>query len=366
MEQTNAVIRIAEIVGNAVTGGVPSQVVNLVRHMDHDRFVCDFYTYGPSRYDEEIRSWGGEVYYIPRMTRPLSAVSALKPLLKQGRYDIVHSHMTSLSVVPLYAARRAKVGVRIAHAHSSTHPGERTAWIKNTLKHFAPWYATHLAACSRSSALWMYGPKKGENATIIRNAVDLARFNPSVAPDPALLEWADGAKLIGSVGRMVYQKNVPFLVDAFAYLTTLRSDVKLVLVGDGETRKEVERRILAYDVGDRVKILDEIPEIERYIKAFDLFALPSLYEGLPLVVMEAQALGVPVLASDQVTEEADMGGVTYFPLDSSRQWGDEMNEMLEKAHPVDCLATMRSRGYDMAEEGRRLEAYYLDCLGGAR
>lgn len=366
MEQANQVIRIAEIVGNAVTGGVPSQVVNLVRHMDHDRFVCDFYTYGPSRYDEEIRSWGGEVYYIPKMTRPWAAVPPLKRLLKQGRYDIVHSHMTALSVVPLYAAKRAKVGVRIAHAHSSTHPDEKTAWIKNTLKRFAPLYATHLAACSRSSALWMYGAKKGEKATVIRNAVDLERFAPTVTPDPALLEWSGGSRLVGMVGRMVFQKNVPFLVDAFAYLTTLDHEVKLVLVGDGDTRREVERRILAYDLADKVKILEETPHIQRYIKAFDLFALPSLYEGLPLVVMEAQAMGVPVLASDQVTEEADMGGVTFFPLDSSRQWGDKMYELLSHPTPVDCRATMRERGFDMAEEGKRLEGYYLDCIGGGK
>ncbi len=362
MERDNKVIRIAQIVGNAVTGGVPSQVVNLVRHMDHERFVSDFYTYGPSRYDEEIRSMGGQVFYVPRMTRPFSSLRALKRLLNAGDYDIVHSHMTALSVVPLFAAKRAKIGVRICHGHSTTHPGEKVAWIKNILKHFAPLYATHLAACSRSAALWLYGDKKGNKVHVIRNAVDLDRFRPTVTPDPVLAKQVEGYKVIGNVGRMVYQKNIPFLVDAFAYLTTKRQDVKLVLVGDGAEREEVERRIAAYDLGDKVIVLDETPAIERYYSLFDLFALPSRYEGLPLVVMEAQAVGVPCLASDLVTEEADMGGVTYLSIDSLRDWGDKMDEMLSHTFRPDCRETIRERGFDMVEEGKRLEKYYLAAI----
>ena len=363
MQANDKVIRIAEIVGNSVTGGVPSQVVNLVRHLDHDRFVCDFFTYGPSRYDEEIRLMGGEVYYVPSMKNPLKAIPALTKLLRGGRYDIAHSHMTALSVVPLLAAKRAHIGVRICHGHSTTHPSERTAWIKNILKHFAGLYATHLAACGRWAATWLYGDKKGAKATIIRNAVDLTRFSPSVEPDPQLVAQTTGCKVIGGVGRMVYQKNVPFLVDAFAYLTTLVKDVKLVLVGDGAEREEVVRRIEAYGLQDKVLLLPEVAQVERYLKVFDLLALPSFYEGLPLVVMEAQAMGVKALVSDQVTTEADMGGVTYLPIDSAKEWGAKMAAMLAEPAIPSCASVMRERGFDMDEEGKRLERFYLSCLG---
>lgn len=362
-------IKIAEIVGNATTGGVISCVLNFYRHIDRSRFQFDFYSYGPSKYDEEIKALGGNVFYVPKAIRPLSHVAKLKNLLKDGDYDIVHAHLTTLSVVSLFAAKLAGAKYRVCHSHSTTRRGEATKIVKDCLRPFSKTFATHTAGCSEYSIRWLYGEKTAKTSFLLHNAIDLDRFMPNT-------ELRDRTRktlgisddfVFGTVGRFVYQKNYQFLIDAFALYCQTNDKGKLLLVGDGDERQSIVKKIEKYGIKDRVLLLDEVSDVQKYYSAFDAFVLPSRYEGLPLVAVEAQAMNLPCILSKEITQEVDVGGIySFLSIDSPRVWADEMQKLYSE-HPVYSVHDSLVGGsFDIDNETKRLENFYEDIVGAQK
>lgn len=359
-------IKIAQVVGASNTGGVISCVLNFYRNVDRDLFQFDFYTYGPSRHDKEILDLGGRVFYIPNVLSFFKSVSAMKSHFKKENYYAVHAHLTSLSFVPLLAAKRAGVKNRICHAHSTSHKSEKVWIVKNSLKHISKLYPTRLAGCSKLSNRWLYGKKKGEEAFLLRNAIDLDRFYPDTERRAQMKEklGLSGKKVIGCVCRFEFQKNIPFLIDAFALLAKKKENTHLVLVGGGSEEEVITKKIERYGLTERVHILRETQSVENYFAAFDLFVLPSRFEGLPLVAVEAQAMGIPCLLSDLITDEVDITGKCEFiSIDSLRLWTEKMNVMLRSAEFYDETAKIKNAGYDIKLESKRLEKFYQSLNG---
>ncbi len=356
-------IKIAQVIGNARYGGVINCVLNFYRNIDRDKFVFHFYTFGPSPYDEDIERLGGKVIYVPNVLSVFKSVKDLKKHFAEENYYAVHSHMTTLNVVPLYAARRARVGRRISHAHSTTHKSEKVYIVKTVLKHFSKLFPTHLAGCSRKACVWLYGKRRGQEAFVLKNAIDTNRFAPITEEKAAKLKsecGIAGKKVIGSVGRFEYQKNQAFLVDAYARLAERRDDVVLVFAGGGRLRNELEAQIENLGLRDKVIIFDYQKQAEDYFGLFDLFVLPSRYEGLPLVAIEAQSMGLPCLLSDKITAETDVTGkVKFLPVDDEKLWADEMENMLDNCIRYDASESVAEHGYDITAEAKVLENYYL-------
>lgn len=253
----------------------------------------------------------------------------------------------------LSAAKKARVPVRICHAHSSAHKSEGLGYLaKCFLKPFAVKNATHLAGCSKLSNKWLYGKKRGEQAFLLRNAVDLNRFSPNK-------RLQHEGKIVGFVGRFVFQKNLEFLITAFSHLLKLRRDVKLVLVGDGKQKEKLQGLAQKLAAG-KVEFHPETPAIEQWYKKFDVFAMTSRFEGLPLVAVEAQCCGTPCLLSDKITKEADIGGnVRFLPLGDAKLWARTMNELLEASQ---IIAAPEDFGYDISTEASRLLEYYQSIV----
>lgn len=360
-----AKLLIAQVVGNATSGGVPQCVMNFWRVCDHDRFCFHFYTYGPSVLDDEIRALGGEVFYIDHLTKPWRSFKQLAAHFARERYDIVHAHNTTLSCVVLAAAKKAKIPVRICHAHSTTSKHEKTAIVKYALRPFAPLWATHLAGCSEFSNRWLYGKKKGPHAFVLHNAIDCERFAASDDTRQTIraqLGLADSF-VVGHVGRWVYQKNIPFLLDYFADFATVCPQAKLVMVGSGNLENYAKERAAQLGIEDRLVMVSETERPQDYFNAFDVFALPSNYEGLPLVVVEAQAVGVPCLVSQAVTKEVDLTDhVRFLPLDKAA-WAQETLQLYKEPKRYRDLEAVAQGGYDIREEVRRLQAFYEKCVG---
>lgn len=243
-------IRIAHIVGKMMNGGVEAVVMNYYRHIDRSRIQFDFIVDEDSTYipREEIESLGGRVFIVPPYQRLNKYISALSNLFKENHYKIVHSHINTLSVFPLYAAKKAGVPVRIAHNHSTAAPGE---WKKNILKYtlrpFAKVYATHYAACSRYAGEWLFGRRSMERGevTIFNNAIDLDKFkyNENVRNEVRKELGLEGKFVIGHVGRFCYQKNQEFLIDVFEEVYKQNPDAVLILIGDGPDRKKIEEKV---------------------------------------------------------------------------------------------------------------------------
>ena len=358
-------IKIAQIVGNATTGGVISCVLNFYRHIDRTRFAFDFYSYGPSKFDEEIKALGGNVFYVPKAIRPLSHLLKLKKLLKEGGYDIVHAHLTTLSVVSLLAAKQAKVKLRVCHSHSTTHRGEPTKIIKDCLRPFSKTFATHTAGCSEYSIRWLYGKETAKKSFLLHNAIDLEKFTPNAELRERTRRTlgVENDFVFGSIGRFVYQKNYKFLIDAFALYAHDNPHGKLLLVGDGDEKDAIMKRIADYDLKERVIILNEISDVQKYYSAFDGFLLPSRYEGLPLVAVEAQAMNVPCILSKEITHEADVGGIYCFlDISSAKTWADAMQQLFVEHPTYDVHDSLIGSNFDIANETHRLEEFYQNLV----
>lgn len=357
-------IKIAQVIGNAKVGGVINCVMNYFRNIDTSKVQFDFYTYGPSPFDEEIKARGGRVFYFPSVFAFFKCVRFLRKSFKREQYDVVHAHMTSLSFVGLLAAKQAGVKHRICHAHSTTNKEEGFVhFVKSCLKHISTWFATDLAGCSRLSIGWLYGKKAAKKAYLMRNAIDLDKFDVTDEEKRELKAHygLENCRVIGHIGRFEFQKNIPFLVKAFAILCKSRDDVRLMLVGGGKEFENVKKLVYTLKIEDKVLFMTEKRNVQEYYALFDVFALPSRFEGLPLVAIEAQAMGIPCLLSDCITKEADVTGhVEYLPILSANYWANEISRVLDENLSYDGRKAVAAAGYDIVEESKKLLEYYTE------
>ena len=243
-------VRVAQVVGKMNNAGVEAVVMNYYRHIDRSKIQFDFIVDEDSTYipREEIESLDGRVYTVPPYQKLGKYISALKNLFKENHYKIVHSHINTLSVFPLYAAKKAGVPVRIAHSHSTAAPGEwKKDIVKYMLRPFAKVYATHYAACSKYAGEWLFGQKSMERGevSIFNNAIDLGKFkyDEKVRNEVRKEIGLEGKFVIGHVGRFCYQKNQEFLIDVFEEIYKRNPDAVLILVGDGPDRKKIEEKV---------------------------------------------------------------------------------------------------------------------------
>lgn len=328
-------IRVAQVIGKMLGGGVESVVMNYYRHIDRSKVQFDFLVDADSTLvpREEIESLGGRVFEIPSYQRVLEYQKALVSLLERGEWQIVHSHINALSVFPLRAAKKAGVPVLIAHSHSTSGKGEYVKnAVKAVLKTQANRYPTHRFACSEFAGEWLFG--KGADFEVVYNAIDLQRFSFNAearAKARADLGLVGVQLAVGHVGRFMPQKNHAFLIDAFEQVARRREDAVLLLVGSGEAEARVESSVAERGFGDRVRFLGQRTDMPDLYSAFDAFVLPSLYEGLGLVGVEAQRAGLPCLLSDQITREVDVTGECKFlPIDDPQVWADAICGLSER------------------------------------
>ena len=304
-------IIVAQIMGKWVGGGVESVIMNYYRHLDHSKVQFDFICDEDSTripYDE-IKKLGGRVFLVPKYQNLSKYLKALEKLFKENQYRIVHSNINTLSVFPLYAAKKAGVPIRISHSHSTSNPKEwKRNLIKNILRPFSKRYATDYFACSEVAGRYLFGNKafdRGE-VKIIHNAIDVEKFKfDEVARKKLRKEFGikDSTVVIGHVGRFVQQKNHTFLVDVFNEYHKKNLDSKLLLVGSGPLEDEIKKKVERLGFKDSVLFLGQRDDINKLYSVMDIFCLPSLYEGLPVVGVEAQAAGLPTIFSNRISEE---------------------------------------------------------------
>ena len=357
-------IRVAQIVGKMNGGGVEAVVMNYYRHIDRSKVQFDFLIDSDSSLvpREEIESLGGRVFEIPPYQHVIEYQRELQRLFKEEGWKIVHSHINALSVFPLRAAKKAGVPVRIAHSHSTSGKGEHAKnALKAVLKTQSNRYPTHRFACSRFAGEWLFG--KAADFEVIYNAIDLDffRFNEEVrAQTRADLGLIDDQFVVGHVGRFTAQKNHVFLINIFSEVAKRRDDVVLLLVGSGEDGASVKSMVDKLGLSDRVKFLGQRSDVNRLYQAFDAFLLPSLYEGLCLVGVEAQVSGLPCLLSDTITREVDVTSKCKFmPINDSSIWVDAISSLTRVASEA---RSEQSKGsfdnYDICTQSQKLTYKY--------
>lgn len=358
-------IRVAHVMGKMVGGGVEQVVMNYYRHIDRSHVQFDFIVDSDSTLvpREEIESLGGRVFIIPPYQHVIAYQKALVALFREQGWEIVHSHVNALSVLPLRAAKKVGVPIRIAHSHSTAGKGEHIKnAMKSALKAFSNVYPTHRFACGKLAGDWLFGAHAPYE--IVRNAIDLDRFsfNDSVRESKRLeLGISDSTLAVGHVGRFMPQKNHAFLIEAFSILHSKRSDSVLLLAGEGELRKQTESKVKDAGLESCVRFLGQRSDVSELYQALDMFALPSLYEGLCVVGVEAQRAGLPCVFSNTITREISLTGNTVFlPIDSAEAWAEAMDRDAG-SRSVDSSAFAE---YDINSAAKRLECRYLELIGG--
>ena len=358
-------VRVLHIVTNMDRGGLETMLMNYYRHMDREKIQFDFLEHRRDRaaYDDEIESLGGRIFRLPRLN-PLSSdyFHALNAFFAaHPEYRIVHSHLDCMSAYPLCAAKNAKVPVRIAHAHSTSQDRNWKLVFKLISKKLISLYTTDLFACSADAGEWMFGTK---DVHILPDAIDIERyaFNLLIRNQTKKALGLDDAFVIGHVGRFSAVKNHSFLTDVFAQIKRQEPNSKLLLVGAGSEMQAVQQKVKALGLGADVIFTGVRNDVANLMQAMDVFVFPSLYEGLGIVLIEAQAAGLPCVVSDTIPREAYLTDlITAEKLSSSvEKWAEKI--LKKRDFPrTDRRDEIAAHGFDITTEVVKLQEFYINA-----
>lgn len=355
-------IRVLQCVNDMHRAGLETMLMNYFRHMDRDQVTFDFLTHRPwkSDYDDEILSLGGKVYYAPRLLPQNypAYFRYMKDFFREHpEYRIVHSHIDAMSYLPLAAAKRAGIPVRIAHSHNTSIDPDFKYLLKMFFRNRLNSVATDCLACGTEAGQFLF---KGKPFTVIPNAIDtsLFRFDEAIRKKVRSELQVDDSFVIGCVGRLTYQKNLPFLLDIFREIAQANSDSILLIIGGGEDEESLRKTAMEYGISGRVRFLGVRDDVNQLYQAMDVFAMPSRYEGLPVVGVEAQVSGLPCFFSANITRELQLSDHAFFlPIDQTGEWVKQIlnirDQSISREMPEKCLRM------DIMHAKDALQEYYI-------
>ena len=360
--------RILQVLGSLKVGGAESRMMDVYRRIDKTQFEFDFLIFVNEEqpFEAEVRSLGGNVYKLqtPSLRKMIGVLREIRAVIREGHYDAVHAHVSYFSGLVMLAAEKEGIRVRITHARTSN--SKRTGLTtklaffigKTLIMH----HATKLLAVSQPAGKYLYGNMQ---YTILPNAIDIDKFlNPDLNRLLHIREQFNlpkNAFIIGHVGRFDSMKNHSFLLDWFSDYSQSNEDAVLVLVGDGPLRQEMEQKARRLGIDKHVRFTGIVEEVQYVMHLFSAFAFPSLFEGLPGSVLEAQAAGVPVVMSKYVTLEVDMGLNMVKQCDLEKtQWSRSITEFRGFKKPsAEAIESAFSRKhYSLNDEIKTLSLIY--------
>lgn len=359
-------IRVLHAVNNMHRAGLETMLMNYYRKIDKSKIQFDFLTHRnfKSDYDDEIVALGGKVFYAPRLV-PQNYIKYLKFMdqffKNHTEYSIIHSHIDAMGYLPLYAAKRAKIPFRIAHSHSTSIDLDSKYLIKQFFRHKITSVATHFLACGNEAGKFLF-PKN--EFTVIPNAIDSHkyRFNTEIRLSKREELGIYNEFVVGHVGRFTQAKNHSFIIKFFLDFVKVEPNSILVLVGIGEKMQETIDLVSNYCIQGKVLFLGNRSDVNELYQVMDVFILPSLYEGVPLVGVEAQFSGLPCVFSDRVPNEVMFSEkcMTLSIDSNSDEWISTIIK-LKNNSMVERKSTYNSR-FDIEIAKERIQKYYQDLL----
>lgn len=365
-EHCVAPLRVLHAVQSLGTGGVGMLLYNYFMGMDHSKIAFDFMVHFPEAGLAEhlLEKEGSRMFHLPALKHVIRVFFQTRRVIRQGHYRIVHIHHTRHSFVQLLAAWTCGVKVRIAHSHDALVPRGIHRFTYAFYAWLTSMFSTHWFACGEMAGRYVFG--KGIHSPrfrLVRNAVfvDRFRFAPEKRAAIRARYHLDDCFVLMHVGRLMTQKNHKRLIAIFDAVQKRNPVARLLLLGDGVLAPDIRKQVEELDLGDKVLFIGQTPDVQDFLQAADVFVLPSLHEGFPIVLVEAQASGLPCVSSTSVTPEANLAGmVKSIPLSESNDtWADAVCS----AHNPDRASfaeKIRLAGYDMPCEAKKLEAWYLE------
>lgn len=363
-------IRILHVIGIMNRGGAETMIMNLYRNIDREKIQFDFVQNGNSgaAYDDEIIALGGKIYHCPRYRgkNHFAYAKWWKDFFEQhqSEYPVVHGHIGSTAAIYLSVAK--KYGAyTIAHSHSA---GIGSGMYR-LFAYPTRYIADHFFACSQDAAISRYGRKIGDDkkrCQTLNNAIDTRKFvfDPKIRGQiRKTLYIGENTLVIGHVGRFTDAKNHDFLLDIFERLHQQMPDSVLLLVGDGELRPQIEATIAQKHLESAVIMTGVQPDVWNYYQAMDVFLMPSLYEGLPVSLVEAQTAGLPCCVSTNVPRETAITDLVQF-----RSLGDDAEHWAHwalaqaKTNRQNMRDAICAAGYDISTTAQWLEDFYMKVV----
>jgi len=368
-------IRMLHIAASMSPSGIGNFIMNAYRSVDRTKVQFDFVVceHREVSFDEEIAQMGGRVFYVTRKSvNPWKNFNEIRRIVKKEHYDYVFRHTDVATVaLDLFAARLGGAKKRIAHSHSTS---AKKIWIHKLFRPFLNAVCTERFACSQDAGVWMYGGRK--KFRVIMNGIDIPQFvyQPQVREDMRK-EFGIGADtlVLGHVGNYMPVKNHAFMIELFSKVQEKHPDSRLMLVGDGALREQMEDQIAKLSLSDKVILTGVRHDIPKLLQAMDVFLFPSFYEGMPIALVEAQTAGLPCVISDVITEDVCVTEqITRLPLEAGADaWAEAVCAAVEtsvtdmseckngqaelKKERMDCGARIAEAGFDV----RRLGEVYV-------
>lgn len=364
-------IRVLHVLHSMNRGGAENALMNYYRNIDREKVQFDFLLTDHDKclFEDEIISLGGRVFRVPSLliNNPFPYLKAVKALIRtHPEYHIVHSHTSSKSVFPLWISKSCGVPVRCSHSHNSKTESGITGIIRDALKPLLKLVATDWLSCGEQAAVWLYGEKPARlgKVKVFKNVIETEhfRYNPVKREEYRnKYNISQDTILIGHTARFNTQKNHLFDIDILLSLKNRGYNAKLMLVGDGNLKSDIISKAKRFGVFEDIIFTGVVPNVYDYEQAFDVFILPSLFEGLPLSIIEAQVSGLPcVTTKGTVSYECSVTNlVTYLPLeDGAEVWADKIIEATSRPR-IDRWEDIAQAGYDAKTSAKRLQEFYI-------
>lgn len=372
-------IRVLQVYGEILSnGGQESFSMNMYRNINREKIQFDFYTpyyCDNEKLKSEIEKLGGRVFQgggkFDIEGNKKDFINNLTDFLSKHHYEVVHINSGSIFALAFGAKIAKKYGAKkiIVHSHCTGNDNLKYRIIKAISSRVFLKNATKYLACSDEAAIWKF-PKsiiKNKKYEIIRNGIELNKFkfsNEVREKYRKALELENKFTLI-HVGRFTDQKNQEFLIDVFKELKEKDSNCKLLLIGDGVNKPNIEKMIKEMEIQDDVKLLGIRSDVNNILQASDMFIFPSRFEGLGIVAIEAQASGLITLCSENVPDEANQTDLFYKLnlSDGKEKWAEKILELKDKATKVNrCIYTniLKNEGYDALDSAKKLEEIYME------
>lgn len=369
-------IRILQAFVTNDKGGLTGYIVQNYRYIDKSKVQFDFLTHDekPLDFEQEFIDMGARFYHIPHPSHPLTYYHALRKIMEETDYKAVSFNLSYANFISVILARMAGARKIIIHSHSTAidDKSQLKRFIKRIIheigKRVFLYAANEFVACSQYAASWMFTNSviKGKHFTYARNAIDVNRFSyKQTARDRLRKELTIDSETfcLGHVGRFTYQKNHEYLIDIFNELVKMHPDSLLLLIGghdSGGTYDFVQAKIHDYHLENKVKLLGVRKDVPELLSAMDCFILPSRFEGLAIVCVEAQAAGLPIYQSDVVSPESAITNLMHFLSikDKPQNWALEIVKSVDTPRK-NVRDQLEKSGYDIEKEIIKIQDFYL-------
>jgi len=363
-------IRILHVVVSMNSGGIENMIMNLYRKIDRSKIQFDFLLHIPeeSFFEKEIKELGGRIHRVKplRLNNLIGYQKDLNKFFNKNKYKVVHSHISIWSYFVLNIAKKHEIPIRIAHSHEShdsiwEHRVHRIPLIY-ILKKFINKPLTHRFACGEDAGRWLFGDREFK---VINNSIDVDKFkfNPELRNKLRNeLDINPEIILFGHVGRFNIQKNHEFLISVFKELSNKNKNFKLILIGKGELKSKIENYVKEVDLEDTVIFLGLRSDVNELLQAIDYILMPSFFEGFPVSLIEAQACGLKIFASDKIDRKTDItGNIDFLTIENKHIWIDHILKNMNYVRK-DTSKKVINANYDVKTNAEKITSFYLNVF----